>query len=443
MLDFFRKKTKMIMIVVAVVFAFSMFYGIRMTNWQGEGGNSKEIGKVNGQAIDPLRYREMVNRIAGQLGGQVNPRTLPFIENMALGQTIDFMLVLGEAQKRVKVSRQELSMAVEGIMKQQKIASKQQLTDALKRVGLTYGDFERLIKQEMLVQKMATKIRQETKVVPDDLREVRASHILVSDEAAAKMIMGRLKSGGNFSALAKQYSLDSGSGAKGGDLGYFTTGAMVEPFEKAAFQLKDNELSGIIKSQYGYHIILVTDSRLRKFPAGTKDVEKAALAEKQENAFRVWFMGLKQKAKVEITNPELKAIDLQSKGRIWEAIEQYKKAIKQTPNNPYLDIFLADAYAAAGKKELAVSEYEAAISKAGGNIELYVILAQAYEKWGDKELALQQYRRASLIAGDNKEAHEVLLKVFQKLGSSQDVQNEKAELARIAKKAKFEKELGK
>jgi tetratricopeptide (TPR) repeat protein len=293
----------------------------------------------------------------------------------------------------------------------------------------------------MMVQKMIAKVREGAKVTPDDLREVRARHILVTTEAEAKELLERVKKGEDFSLLAKKYSQDPGSAVKGGDLGYFATGMMVGPFEKAAFGMKVGEVSGLVKTAFGYHIIKVTDSRLKKFEGKEKDIEKAALAEKQEKAFRKWFSELKSKAKIEIISPELKGHDLRFKGRIWEAIQEYKKAISQNPVNPYLHIFLGDAYSTVGKGDLAISEYEKAISVEGGNLELYIILARAYEKAGKRDLALKQYKRASLVAGDNKAMHERMLKIFKELKAWDQVRREKAEIARIEKKEKFEKEL--
>lgn len=88
---------------------------------------------------------------------------------------------------------------------------------------------------------------------------VRASHILVDDEKEAKSIYDQLKKGANFASLAKSKSKD-GSAAKGGDLGYFVKGMMVTEFENAAFSTKVGKISAPVKSQFGYHIIKVTDS---------------------------------------------------------------------------------------------------------------------------------------------------------------------------------------
>jgi foldase protein PrsA len=99
--------------------------------------------------------------------------------------------------------------------------------------------------------------------------EVTASHILVKDEATAKEVQEKLKAGEKFEDLAKSYSID-GSAANGGSLGTFGRGEMVTEFEDAAFALKPGEISDIVKTQFGYHIIKVTDKN-----QGTKTYEEA------------------------------------------------------------------------------------------------------------------------------------------------------------------------
>ncbi|MFA5840346.1 MAG: peptidylprolyl isomerase [Candidatus Margulisiibacteriota bacterium] len=442
MLTFLRKKTKVIMITVVVVFVATMFYGLGISGkWQGfGGGTSKDVVKVNGNAVSQEQYRQILNRIAQQFGMQVTPQNMAFVENLALGQSIDYAIILAEAKKNVKISGKEVDMAIDSIMKQQKIENKQQLEKALTQMGLTFAKFKDLIQNEMLVQKMVMKIREEAKLTPDDLREVRASHILVSLEALSNDLLKRIKGGEDFSALAKKYSIDTASAAKGGDLGFFQTGAMVEPFEKAAFSMKVGEVSPVIKTQFGYHIIKVTDSKLRMVTKG-QDVEKAAAADKQNKAFQKWFMEKRSKAKVEIISPRMKGHDFRFKNKVAEAVLEYQKAIKDTPSNPVLHIFLGDTYASTGQLDQAAIEYENAIKVDPNNLDFYAVLAGLYEKTNKKEQALELYRRASIIAGDNKMAHEALMKVFQRLGSSKDVAKEQTELARVAKKEAFQKGL--
>lgn len=91
--------------------------------------------------------------------------------------------------------------------------------------------------------------------------QVRTAHILVKTEAEANQILGQLRTGADFGKLAQQKSLCP-SGKQGGDLGWFTRGKMVKPFEDAAFALKNKgDVSGVVKTQFGFHIIKLVDSR--------------------------------------------------------------------------------------------------------------------------------------------------------------------------------------
>ena len=90
--------------------------------------------------------------------------------------------------------------------------------------------------------------------------EWRASHILVKDKAMAQNIINRLKKGSNFNALAKELSTCP-SKSKGGDLGWFGPGQMVPLFEQAVIKLSQGRISGIVKTQFGYHIIKKTGQR--------------------------------------------------------------------------------------------------------------------------------------------------------------------------------------
>ena len=94
--------------------------------------------------------------------------------------------------------------------------------------------------------------------------EVRARHILVEDEAKAKEIDAKAKAGADFATLAKENSKDSA--ADGGDLGYFTKEQMVPEFAEAAFKLDKGQVSDVVKTQFGYHVIKVEDKRTKPVP---------------------------------------------------------------------------------------------------------------------------------------------------------------------------------
>jgi peptidyl-prolyl cis-trans isomerase D len=108
--------------------------------------------------------------------------------------------------------------------------------------------------------------------------QVRASHILLKtegkDDAAVKKqaeeLLTKVKAGADFAQLATKYSEDDASKAKGGDLDFFPKGQMVPEFDKAAFSMKPGEISDLVKTQYGYHIIKVTDKKA----ASTKPLEE-------------------------------------------------------------------------------------------------------------------------------------------------------------------------
>ncbi|MEN2767723.1 peptidylprolyl isomerase [Ornithinibacillus xuwenensis] len=111
--------------------------------------------------------------------------------------------------------------------------------------------------------------------------EIRASHILVEDEATAKEVKQKLDDGADFAELAQEYSSDD-SAANGGDLGYFATGKMVKEFEDAAYSLGENEVSGPVKSEHGYHIIKVTD--IPTLEEKTEDIRRQLAMEQVDNA---------------------------------------------------------------------------------------------------------------------------------------------------------------
>lgn len=92
-------------------------------------------------------------------------------------------------------------------------------------------------------------------------KELNGRHILVADEATANEVIEKLNAGGDFAKLATEYSSDTGSAAKGGDLGWFTVGTMVQPFNDAAYKLAKDEISAPVQSEFGFHIIQVLDSR--------------------------------------------------------------------------------------------------------------------------------------------------------------------------------------
>ncbi|ACJ34644.1 Parvulin-like peptidyl-prolyl isomerase (molecular chaperone) [Anoxybacillus flavithermus WK1] len=165
--------------------------------------------------------------------------------------------------KKFKVTDEELNKEIENLKEmygiQYDLAVQQNGEEAIRD----------MVKLDLLRQKAAM---EDIKVTDEELKKyyneykpkVKASHILVDDEKTAKDIKAKLEKGEDFAKLAKEYSKDTGSAQNGGDLGWFGPGKMVEEFEKAAYALNVGEISDPVKTQFGYHIIKVTDKEKKK-----------------------------------------------------------------------------------------------------------------------------------------------------------------------------------
>ncbi|MDE7550327.1 peptidylprolyl isomerase PrsA [Bacillus tropicus] len=123
------------------------------------------------------------------------------------------------------------------------------------------ADFKNQIKFKLAMNEAIKKSVTEKDVKDHYKPEIKASHILVSDENEAKEIKKKLDAGASFEELAKQESQDLLSKEKGGDLGYFHSGAMTPEFETAAYKLKIGQISDPVQSPNGYHIIKLTGKK--------------------------------------------------------------------------------------------------------------------------------------------------------------------------------------
>ncbi|MGF9766464.1 peptidylprolyl isomerase PrsA [Bacillus albus] len=180
--------------------------------------------------------------------------------------------------KKYKVSDDDVDKEVEKAKNQYG----DQFKNVLKNNGLKdEADFKNQIKFKLAMNEAIKKSITEKDVKDHYKPEIKASHILVSDENEAKEIKKKLDAGASFEELAKQESQDLLSKEKGGDLGYFNSGKMAPEFETAAYKLKVGQISNPVTSPNGYHIIKLTDKKDLKPYNEVKDSIRKHLEEER------------------------------------------------------------------------------------------------------------------------------------------------------------------
>jgi EpsD family peptidyl-prolyl cis-trans isomerase len=156
--------------------------------------------------------------------------------------------------------------------------------------------------------------------------QIRVSHILVKTEEEANKVLERLKKGEKFEAVAKKESVDRESGQKGGDLGYFSRGQQVPDFVRAAAALKVGEIGKPVKSEDGYHIVVMTDKKMGpviEFERVKDMISQKLSGEKQKEAFDKYLAELKKNYPVEINKDALQNLPLnQEKPEKTQSAEQ-------------------------------------------------------------------------------------------------------------------------
>jgi peptidyl-prolyl cis-trans isomerase C len=139
----------------------------------------------------------------------------------------------------------------------------------------------------------------------------RASHILVATEEEAKSIRDDISKGASFEELARTRSMDA-TASRGGDIGYFRQGQLVPDFEKACLELKTGDLSDIVHTQFGYHVIKLTDKKepaAEAFEKVRQKIEDELKKKKRSELFDNLVLKLKEKYNVHIEEDVFKSLE--------------------------------------------------------------------------------------------------------------------------------------
>jgi len=232
--------------------------------------------------------------------GKEGEKNLAEIKKTVLESMINDQLSLQQAEeKNITVTDEELKNSIKEL--ETYYGGEEALDKYLTEQGMNRADFEDLLKDQMIINKLYDEITAGISVTDEEAKkyfeenkslfeltspEIRASHILVDTEEEAQKILNEIKNGADFAELAKKYSKDP-SKENGGDLGFFGKDVMVEEFEKAAFDLEVGEVSEPVKTDFGYHIIKVTDKRTELTFNDVKDYIKNNLEmTKKEEEFK-------------------------------------------------------------------------------------------------------------------------------------------------------------
>ncbi len=235
----------------------------------------------------------------------------------ANGQQMLDMLIIKkiiqlEAKKHnVKVTKDEIQAELDKTI--ENFGGKETFESALQYYGLTEKNIREDIEINLYVNKL---LRPEIEITEEDMKnyfeenkdsfkqeeQVKARHILVEDEETANEIKEKLDKGEDFEKLAKEYSTDTDTKEKGGDLGFFSKGEMVKEFEEIAFSLKVGEISEPVKTQYGYHIIKVEDRKEEKeanYEESKEEIKEILFEERLPEAYQNWIQEKMEEYKVQ------------------------------------------------------------------------------------------------------------------------------------------------
>ena len=287
------------------------------------------VARVNGEAISRAELEEAVAEIEARAGQSMPADQRDRVLRAVLDQLIGYRLLVQEsAARKSSVTDAQVDARLEQIRSQ--FPSEEVFKEQLQQRKTTLAELREDTRKSMQITAMLqAELDAKTAVTPEQVNDfyvknpsafqqgerVKASHILVRVEANADAaekekarakaagLLADLKAGKDFAALAREYSDDPGSGAQGGDLGFFQRGQMVPPFEAAAFGLPVGQTSDLVLSDFGFHIIRVTDrqpGRTQPLEEVKADIEEYLVGQNRETQTRLFVDGLKAKGTVEI-----------------------------------------------------------------------------------------------------------------------------------------------
>ncbi|MCX7940052.1 MAG: peptidylprolyl isomerase [Anaerolineae bacterium] len=246
---------------------------------------------VNGQPITREALEAEVQRARLALDEPPSPELLATLREAALEMLIEEVLLEQEAQ-RLGLAVSDQQVEEELAFARERAGGAEAFRAWLSGIGYSEQDIRRQIYLDLLANALRERVLAE---MPRTAEYVHAAHILLDSEAEARRVLQQLRNGARFDALARTLSLDESTRAAGGDLGWFTRNGQTvlwAEVEEAAFALQPGEISEIVRSPVGYHIITVLARAVRP-------LDEADLVHMQQAALEAWMMRLRAQARVE------------------------------------------------------------------------------------------------------------------------------------------------
>lgn len=300
--------------------------GCGMVRVNPEVDNNTIVAKVAGEEVKKEEFNKMFGIFKAQYEQQFGTdiweqefdgrKFGDVAREKLLDMLVDEKLQLLKAKELgITVTDEEVKTEVENAKKY--FDSEEKFLEFLKGQSMDLDYFTQSVKKELTISKLVDKLTENITVTDEEVRtyydknpneflSVKASHILLDTKEEAEKMLERVKAGEDFAELAKQYSKDPSAKENSGNLDYFRQGTMVEPFEKAAFALKPGEISDIVQTDFGFHIIKVEDSKLDNFDEVKEQLKSNMLYEKQNAEYEKLLEEMRENAKIEKFTKNLK-----------------------------------------------------------------------------------------------------------------------------------------
>jgi len=310
---------KWITAALILTMIISIISGCEMVRVKPGDPETTIVAKVDGEEITKAEFDKVFEIFKTQVELENDPsiwdkqyegrKYIDLAKERVLDQMISDKVQLNKAKEMgITVSDEEIDTEVDKWKKL--FNSDEKYIEFLTSLNIDEEYFRDNLKKDLIKNKMMEELTRNVEITDEELADyygrhinefyrVKASHILLDTEEEAQKILERVKAGEDFNALAKEYSTDPSAKDNSGSLGYFRQGQMVEPFEKAAFALKPGEISDIVKSDYGYHIIKVEDKTIDKFEDVKDEIRNSLIAERKTKNYDSAFEEMMNKAKIE------------------------------------------------------------------------------------------------------------------------------------------------